>query len=723
MTVHDVLGQPVRQNPFCGDARVVAVSNITLSGLQTIDSVVLITHDRVLLTGQTNAANNGMYLASTGGWSRARDLSISDDFKGVYIYVEEGTVYRNTTWYFHPTTDIVVGTTPITFLTGPSGLALEDNVLTTSKYVDKSVTLAKMADLAGPAVLGRAAGTTGVMAGITLSADGQVLQRSGGAISGATLVNANINAAAAIDTNKLSYLGTNGVARSLQTKLRETVNVKDHGAMGDGIYITGNCSIASGLNVLTVSTAAFTIGDVGKRIVVPGAGAASAILTTTISGYNNGTQVTLTANAGTTLSAASKTVLYGTDDATFIALAIAALPATGGDVLFPAGVYVVTTSINVGNGSSSAVSTRYGVHLIGVGHGPYSGGMVTGYPDGGTSRISAAAAIASSGVINIKGPLQGWGVQNLNIDGQLLADIGLNVKSGQFGDSRNVSVSNCRVQAIGIDVVAATVSGASTANAMHNHFSGKTVVWIPDVANAAGLVFNGNATSNACFNIVESLLLVNGGNGVAGFGLFFGCCDSNIVGAVHAFNGGALLAVCTFDYSVSNIFPSGNQILWIDPGNYSVQWQNGGAPGASARPNKVIDLFEGNGGARPQGPLANFVIENVYGQDVQLAQSANVGATTLVTPAVTGLYKVNYYLFTMTASGTGTVNVGIAYTDEGNNVQTQTSGNINLGSLTSFVQGAFVVNAKAAVAVQYTTTTGGTVGAGRYGIRVSVERM
>lgn len=55
--------------------RAATTANITLSGTQTIDSVVLIEGDRVLVKNQTISANNGIYDVSSGAWTRAADYS------------------------------------------------------------------------------------------------------------------------------------------------------------------------------------------------------------------------------------------------------------------------------------------------------------------------------------------------------------------------------------------------------------------------------------------------------------------------------------------------------------------------------------------------------------------------------------------------------------------------------------------------------------------------
>ena len=55
-----------------GNVRLVAATNVpSLSGLQVIDGVQTVAGDTVLLTAQTSAINNGVWVVSMGGWSRA----------------------------------------------------------------------------------------------------------------------------------------------------------------------------------------------------------------------------------------------------------------------------------------------------------------------------------------------------------------------------------------------------------------------------------------------------------------------------------------------------------------------------------------------------------------------------------------------------------------------------------------------------------------------------
>lgn len=83
------------------------------------------------------------------------------------------------------------------------------------------------------------------------------------------------------------------------------------GAVGNGRVVTDGEMTAASAS-LTSASAAFTAADVGKYIVVKGAGAAGVPLISTISAFVSSTQVTLAGAASTTVSGVR--VAYGTDD-------------------------------------------------------------------------------------------------------------------------------------------------------------------------------------------------------------------------------------------------------------------------------------------------------------------------------------------------------------------------------------------------------------------------
>jgi microcystin-dependent protein len=74
---------------FKAPCKAAAVSAITLSGEQTIDTIACVVGDRVLVAG--NGAANGIYIVATGNWTRAPDFNSSDDIsKGTQVRVTDG---------------------------------------------------------------------------------------------------------------------------------------------------------------------------------------------------------------------------------------------------------------------------------------------------------------------------------------------------------------------------------------------------------------------------------------------------------------------------------------------------------------------------------------------------------------------------------------------------------------------------------------------------------
>jgi hypothetical protein len=97
------------------EVRVKTTGNITLSGTQTVDGVVLVANDRVLVASQTTAANNGVYLVKTTAWTRALDADDPAEISTAAVLVRLGTLNKNTQWTNTNATDPVIGTDAITY--------------------------------------------------------------------------------------------------------------------------------------------------------------------------------------------------------------------------------------------------------------------------------------------------------------------------------------------------------------------------------------------------------------------------------------------------------------------------------------------------------------------------------------------------------------------------------------------------------------------------------
>ncbi|CDX21459.1 conserved hypothetical protein [Mesorhizobium plurifarium] len=93
--------------------RLATTANITLYGLQTIDSVLTEVGDRVLVKDQADQTQNGIYTASEGQWLRAADARTARTMqKGTTVHVQEGAVSADRVYAFE-TLDPVIGADPI----------------------------------------------------------------------------------------------------------------------------------------------------------------------------------------------------------------------------------------------------------------------------------------------------------------------------------------------------------------------------------------------------------------------------------------------------------------------------------------------------------------------------------------------------------------------------------------------------------------------------------
>ena len=96
--------------------RVATTANITLSGEQTIDGISVVSGDRVLVKDQSNSANNGIYICSTGDWQRATDFDTGTVSSGAFTFIEEGTQYENNGFVLSTPDPVTVGTTDLSFV-------------------------------------------------------------------------------------------------------------------------------------------------------------------------------------------------------------------------------------------------------------------------------------------------------------------------------------------------------------------------------------------------------------------------------------------------------------------------------------------------------------------------------------------------------------------------------------------------------------------------------
>lgn len=95
--------------------RLATTANDSLSGLAARDGVTPLAGERVLVKAQTAPAQNGIYVAAAGAWTRADDMSTWAEVPGAFVFVEEGTANADTGWVCTANNGGTLGTTAVTW--------------------------------------------------------------------------------------------------------------------------------------------------------------------------------------------------------------------------------------------------------------------------------------------------------------------------------------------------------------------------------------------------------------------------------------------------------------------------------------------------------------------------------------------------------------------------------------------------------------------------------
>ena len=102
-------------------------------------------------------------------------------------------------------------------------------------------------------------------------------------------------------------------------------------------------------------------------------------------------------------------------------------------------------------------------------------------------------------------------------------------------------------------------------------------------------------------------------------------------------------------------------------------------------------------------------------------QGAAIGATTIYTPAASGMYRVSVYHLVTTA-GTGTLTTTIGFTDDEGAKTVVPASNIDLSVDTQANTGHSFIRSTAA-AITYTVTIAGLAGSPKFSLWIVLERL
>lgn len=327
--------------------RAATTGPITLSGTQTIDGVVLVAGDRVLVKDQANTSQNGVYVVAAGAWARSTDMDEPSELTaGLFFFVESGTLNSNAGFVKSSDSVGVVGTDPITFVqfSGAGQIIAGDAMSKTGNQLDVVVAATGGIEISADALQLKSS-----LAGNGLSYSAGVLTVGGTANRITTTATTVDIASTYVGQTSITTLGTIGTGTWQGTVVAPTYG-------GTGVN-NGTRTITIGGNFAMSGAHAFTGTLTGATAVTFPTTGTLATLTNTetisnkiITNSSIGSVNPSTA-AFTTLAASGLVTLTNTTDAT--ALGTAAVVLSGG--LSVAKQIRVGTNI-VGNGTTSDIS-------------------------------------------------------------------------------------------------------------------------------------------------------------------------------------------------------------------------------------------------------------------------------------------------------------------------------------------------------------------------------
>ena len=299
-------------------------ANITLSGEQTIDGI-LTSSSRVLVKNQTTQSQNGIYVSSSGTWSRSSDANTWNQLVSAFVFVEEGTTQADTGWVCTVDPGGTLGTTPVTWAQfsgagtyqAGTGLTLSGNVFS----------------ITNTAVTATSYGSASSVPTFTVNAQGQLTAASNTsiAIAGSQITSGSVGATVggtgqtAVATGDLLY----GSATNTWSRL----------AAGTNGYVL---TLAGGVPTWAASSGGVTSFSAGTTGFTPSTGTTGAItLAGTLNTSNGGTGLTSFTSGGALYATSSSALTSGT------------LPVTAGGTGFAS---LTANYIPYGNGTSALQS-------------------------------------------------------------------------------------------------------------------------------------------------------------------------------------------------------------------------------------------------------------------------------------------------------------------------------------------------------------------------------
>ena len=335
-----------------------------------------------------------------------------------------------------------------------------------------------------------------------------------------------------------------------------------------------------------------------------------------------------------------------TDSAPGINAAIAAItPGPGVAAFSVPGFYTCASTINIGNGSTSAVSSQNGIYVSVSPSAPLSG--ITGESDlavGSVVELRTAAGFPSgNALVQVNGPIFGWGLSGIRLRCSPVGAVsfGLHLSAARSGVSDDLQILDFAV-AGHYTTSLQNLTLSMSANTMKNRYRGM-YIRVPLNAFAKGILWNGNgvdANTNTWGEIYDHLLIEFPQNNttVTVYGVYLSDCDSQLLrhtrfqyagNSTNGSSGSGSNMPVVFDFTGTGLQTRPTDVVFdmVDFGNTSSSVVYSGSP-LSGVQNAIANLNLGN--TQPANPALSRLLWQAPLAGSANAHTVTAGSTTSV---------------------------------------------------------------------------------------------
>lgn len=312
-------------------------------------------------------------------------------------------------------------------------------------------------------------------------------------------------------------------------------------------------------------------------------------------------------------------------------LAYAALGNNGGVIYFPPGCYGINTTLNVGNGTSSSVSTKHSVTMLGA-------GVSTASANAGATIIRwiGSAPGVDTPMVKFFGPIQGGGIRDLQLDANSTTLVsGIHQFNHVGGEFSNVAIIRPRASPMWF-----VWTNHASIRSERNHYS--KISMSECGAGSGGMYFDTDASAATTRDnfVGGATLCYDGSNSAVYYGIRLRYTERNTFTglslAPYLGSGTSSYGIWMDGYSGNSTYPQLN----VFDGVYSETGPGAGAFGAGGGGN----LFAGLSPNVPntthmKGTTAGGDIFGAAGNPPKVLGSHDIGSDTLALHQQSGAYN------------------------------------------------------------------------------------